>query len=213
MQTPERPCGGDIPDDGAPSYEWLDEWLCEYVDGTMDPSVEAVFEQYVEANPELKAHVQRLRQTRELLCGCDAPDDPLPDPPVDRPQTSDDDSLLQDAASPLPTQACKQPAKTAGIVSSIAVALAVGFLAGSVLVDPATFSPAPTVSTVEGRPSAQESVREEAPPVQFEQATPRLRSRASSFSANESLISRPATVPAAGSDTVRSRSPISTLGE
>jgi len=65
MQFPERPFDGEASGDGAPSYEWLDEWLCEYVDGTMDPSVEAVFEQYVEANPELQAHIERLRQTRD----------------------------------------------------------------------------------------------------------------------------------------------------
>ncbi len=55
--------------DGCP-YSWLNEWLCEYVDGTMDPSLQRVFEEYVQANPELKAHVERLRRTRELLCRC-----------------------------------------------------------------------------------------------------------------------------------------------
>jgi anti-sigma factor RsiW len=50
-----------------PTYKRIDEWLCEYVDGTTDPSLEPVFEKYVEANPELKAHVERLRKTREVL--------------------------------------------------------------------------------------------------------------------------------------------------
>ncbi|WP_176521845.1 hypothetical protein [Longimonas halophila] len=26
------------PGDGDPPYGWIDEWLCEYVDGTMDPA-------------------------------------------------------------------------------------------------------------------------------------------------------------------------------
>lgn len=49
-----------------------DEFLCEYVDGTMDPSVREVFEEYLQANPALAEHVQCLRATRMLLCryGC-----------------------------------------------------------------------------------------------------------------------------------------------
>ena len=49
------------------SYAWLDEWLCEYVDGTMDPSLKANFEKYIEANPELEAHIEQLNETRDLL--------------------------------------------------------------------------------------------------------------------------------------------------
>ncbi len=54
------------------SYAWLSEWLCEYVDGTMDPSVRAVFEEYLAANPALREHVDRLCRTRDLLgqCAC-----------------------------------------------------------------------------------------------------------------------------------------------
>ena len=59
------------PHDDCP-YGWISEWLCEYVDGTMDPSMQAVFEEYMEANPELAAHVESLCRTRALLgeCGC-----------------------------------------------------------------------------------------------------------------------------------------------
>ena len=46
----------------------LDELLCEYVDGTMDPSVKVVFEEYLEANPDLAAHVKCLSETRNMLC-------------------------------------------------------------------------------------------------------------------------------------------------
>ena len=53
------------------SYAWISEWLCEYVDGTMDPSMQAVFEEYMEANPELAAHVERLCRTRALLAECE----------------------------------------------------------------------------------------------------------------------------------------------
>jgi len=192
MQIPERPFDGDAPDDGAPSYEWLDEWLCEYVDGTMDPSVEAVFEQYVEANPELKAHVERLRQTRELLCGCDAPNSSSTDPQWEGRKAEE---ALQEATAVRPGETEGRSAAVMGLVSSVAVALVVGFLAGSVLVDPATFSPAPTISAVEERTPSQEAVREEAPPRPAASSTPALRSRISSFSADESVFSRPATVP------------------
>jgi hypothetical protein len=48
--------------------EQLDELLCEYVDGTMDPSVKIVFEEYLAENPDLAAHVRCLCETRRLLC-------------------------------------------------------------------------------------------------------------------------------------------------
>lgn len=56
-----------------------DEFLCEYVDGTMDPLVRNVFEEYVRANPGMEEHIERLRRTRRLLCHyacrCRAPSD------------------------------------------------------------------------------------------------------------------------------------------
>lgn len=56
-----------------------DEFLCEYVDGTMDPVVREVFEEYLRLNPELRRHVECLQNTRLLLCrygcGCHAPRD------------------------------------------------------------------------------------------------------------------------------------------
>jgi len=59
------------------SDEQLDELLCEYVDGTMDPSVRAAFEEYLEANPELARHARCLCQTRIMLCsyGCRHPNE------------------------------------------------------------------------------------------------------------------------------------------
>ncbi len=50
----------------------LDEWLCEYVDGTIDPVVCKALEEYMQQNPELASHVERLQEARLLLCqyGC-----------------------------------------------------------------------------------------------------------------------------------------------
>ncbi len=45
-----------------------DEFLCEYVDGTMDPLVRHVFEEYVRVNPGMEEHIEQLRNTRRLLC-------------------------------------------------------------------------------------------------------------------------------------------------
>ena len=57
---------------GESDFSDLDEWLCEYVDGTIDPVVCEALEEYMQANPALAHHVERLRQTRNLLCfyGC-----------------------------------------------------------------------------------------------------------------------------------------------
>ncbi len=58
--------------DGDCSYSWLDELLCEYVDGTMDPAVRQAFEEYLGTDPVLAQQVECLRCTRTLLCrhGC-----------------------------------------------------------------------------------------------------------------------------------------------
>jgi len=55
-----------------PLLDGLDEYLCEYVDGTMDPAVRASFEEYMAQHPEVAAHVQELRSLRQALCryGC-----------------------------------------------------------------------------------------------------------------------------------------------
>lgn len=46
----------------------MDELLCEYVDGTMDPTVREVFEECLEKDPALAREVRKLRDTRSLLC-------------------------------------------------------------------------------------------------------------------------------------------------
>lgn len=62
------PCTGN----GDCSSSWLDELLCEYVDGTMDRAVRMAFEECLSTDPVLAQQVERLRRTRSLLCrhGC-----------------------------------------------------------------------------------------------------------------------------------------------
>lgn len=209
MRTPERPFDGEASGDGAPSYEWLDEWLCEYVDGTMDPSVEAVFEQYVEANPELKAHVERLRQTREILCGCDAPEAPSTEMQAEMCSEVEEDLLQSPTVLPEATSARSK--MVLGIASSIAVALVVGFLAGSMLVDP-TPSPTPTAAPAERQAVPPTSVQDEAGP-RLDRSAPAAPSRTSSFSGGESPVLRSTTTLPAGLDTVVTRLPPTTVGK
>lgn len=159
----------EIPSDGpgdgeeAP-YEWLDEWLCEYVDGTMDPSLEAVFEQYVEANPKLKAHIQRLKKTRELLCECSPPPpsstDDVPPPLPERDSRS----------SPVSPQSNlrDRPFVVLSMVSSVTAALVIGFLVGATMTEPdrPSASSSPVESTTPGTfgpPAEQQSAHESIP--------------------------------------------------
>lgn len=55
-----------------PLLDGLDEYLCEYVDGTMDPAVRASFEDYMAQYPQVAAHVEELQSLRQALCryGC-----------------------------------------------------------------------------------------------------------------------------------------------
>ncbi len=47
---------------------YMDEFLCEYIDGTMDYSVRAAFEECVECDTRLARQVKHLRGTQRLLC-------------------------------------------------------------------------------------------------------------------------------------------------
>jgi anti-sigma factor RsiW len=132
-------------------YSWLNEWLCEYVDGTMDPSLRRVFEKYVEANPDLKAHIERLRHTRELLCRCSqSPEQEVPDavPEAVRARVREkvECDLLRTPHSL--RDAVKERPVTA-FVSSFMVALVVGLFAGATLFAPEVVSTptTPTAST------------------------------------------------------------------
>ncbi|PSQ75835.1 MAG: hypothetical protein BRD33_03820 [Bacteroidetes bacterium QH_6_63_17] len=210
MRTPQRPFDEDPSGDGAPSYEWLDEWLCEYVDGTMDPSMEAVFEQYVEANPELKAHVERLRKTREILCGCDAPGSE----PSDLEPKGDagwDDALLQ-APPVLAGSSGEHSGDRRGIAASIVMALIVGFLAGSMLVDPSTLSPAPTAEAVDADGSAQEAMRDAARP-RSSRSAPVVQSQVSSVSEDDAFFPNSPTSSAISSDSAGASATVTPVGD
>jgi anti-sigma factor RsiW len=135
------------------SYAWLDEWLCEYVDGTMDPSLEAVFETYVEANPDLKAHIEQLNETREMLghSGKPAPPSRAKRRRVcNRVQSRvcrkvECDMLRQQSSF---TDLVRDHSRAAlGIASSMAVALVVGIFTGALLFGAEADPAARTVST------------------------------------------------------------------
>ena len=59
---------GYYPDHYDQPDDQLDDFLCEYVDGTMDPAVRNAFEEFLEANPSLAAHADCLCRTRSMLC-------------------------------------------------------------------------------------------------------------------------------------------------
>jgi len=136
------------------SYAWLDEWLCEYVDGTMDPSLQATFEKYVEANPELKAHIEQLNETRDLLGQQCAPEPPSPEKRQrvcnrvrSRVCQKVECDMLRSQTS-LFALAHDHPSVAIGFASSIAVALVVGVFAGAMLFGPESYPTAvPPAST------------------------------------------------------------------
>ena len=47
----------------------LEEFIVEYVDGTMDRSVREVFEEYLAQDPDLADQVCEMRQVRNVMCG------------------------------------------------------------------------------------------------------------------------------------------------
>jgi len=129
MREEERPLGN-----GNCPYSWLNEWLCEYVDGTMDPSLRRVFEKYVQANPELKAHVERLRRTRELLCACsEGPRQEAPDDVCARVQEQVECDMLR---SPRSLEEALRERPVAALASTLVVALVVGMFTGATLFGP-----------------------------------------------------------------------------
>ncbi len=150
-----------------PPYTWLDEWLCEYVDGTMDASLEAVFEDYVEANPELHAHVERLRRTRRLLCRCSAPRDgeACSERVCKRVETEVECDFLR-ARRSLSAAACRHPGLVTMYASSVVVALVVGLWAGATLLAPAPPSvrPAAAAATAAQAPAVAPARRAAARP-------------------------------------------------
>lgn len=142
-------------DDNCP-YSWLNEWLCEYVDGTMDPSLRRVFEKYVQANPELKAHVERLRHTRELLCRCSrASQQEASDEVRARVQKKVECDMLR---TPESLRDAVRERPVTAFASTLVVALVIGMFAGATLFGPETV-PTHSVQAVE------ETQLEDRPPV------------------------------------------------
>jgi anti-sigma factor RsiW len=123
-------------------YSWLNEWLCEYVDGTMDPSLRRVFEKYVEANPDLKAHIERLRHTRELLCQCRQPvDDDVPESVPESVRARVREKVECDMLrTPHSLHDIVKERPMTAFVSSFVVALVVGLFAGAALFAPEAVS-------------------------------------------------------------------------
>jgi hypothetical protein len=158
-----------------PPYTWLDEWLCEYVDGTMDPSLEAVFEDYVRANPELHDHIERLRRTRSLLCACGAPRDgrACSERVCERVETAVECDLLR-ARRSLSSAARRHPGLVTMYASSVVVALVVGLWAGATLLAPdASVATAPDASAAQAPAApALPSLRADRPPRAVRAPTP-----------------------------------------
>jgi len=119
-------------------YSWLNEWLCEYVDGTMDPSLRRVFEKYVEANPDLKAHIERLRHTRNLLCQCRRPvDEDVPESVPESVRARVREKVEGDMLrTPHSLHDVVKERPVTAFVSSFVVALVVGLFAGAALFGP-----------------------------------------------------------------------------
>ena len=136
------------PDDDTP-YAWLDEWLCEYVDGTMDPALEAVFEEYLRANPELNAHVERLKETRALLCACGRQSSAECPSATQAEVCSMVEGKMLRANAPLSQFVQERPALLAGLTSSV-VALLLGLFTGALL-----FAPDRSTQPIASEPTVQ----------------------------------------------------------
>lgn len=48
----------------------LDEYICDYVDGTMDPAMRNSFEEYLAANPHVAEHIETLVRASDMLRSC-----------------------------------------------------------------------------------------------------------------------------------------------
>lgn len=195
----ERPFEDHVPGDGDDlPYEWLDEWLCEYVDGTMDPSLEAVFEQYVNANPELKAHVKRLRETRDLLCNCGLPEERSAE--IETEVCTEVECDMLRSSAPLRTAVQNRPLAALGIVSSVTVALVVGFLVGATVMGP---GPDAFTASSSSQPPVGSDVRNERSPSPPAQAPARDAAP---------LLYGPADIPFSGTDSTHRSSTVTTIG-
>lgn len=148
---------------------WLDEFLCEYADGTMDPSVQDVFEEYLRANPEVADYAERLRCTRVLLChhGCRLR---APQGLQARVRQRLSCEMMQTQRGPLAAVTARLGILTL-FASAAAVMLIAGMLVGPTLL-PST--PAPQHMHAEGAAPVQASLRydQPSPSTAFYRSTP-----------------------------------------
>lgn len=150
-------------DDGEAEFSGLeDEFLCEYVDGTMDPVVREVFEEYLRMNPELNRHVECLRNTRLLLCRygchCHAPRD-LNDR-LRRQLTCE----MMNAQVPFHLVLSDRLRSFATVTSAVALVFMVGMLAGVPVLEPSPGTvPAITLSEIQGARASMHALRDRSP--------------------------------------------------
>lgn len=143
--------------DGCPYY-WLNEWLCEYVDGTMDPSVRLVFEEYLEANPELADHVERLCRTRSMLCRCaesGTPSEGMRARLQQRIREEDATEQRTEEEDVLPLASSTRMAMA--IASAMVVMLGVGMFVGAAVFTPPAMQRLSATQSVYERPPAQQA--------------------------------------------------------
>jgi hypothetical protein len=163
-------------EDDRPDLE--DEFLCEYVDGTMDPVVRNVFEEYVRANPDLRDHIECLRHTRSLLCRygcrCRAPRD-LHDR-LRREITCD----LINGRIPFNILVAERLKGAASVSTAMAFVLLIGFLGGLTLMDAPEGAPTLVSAAVVSPQGSAASDRHVAPKPPTLMLRPRLSPRADS---------------------------------
>ncbi|MFW5955481.1 MAG: anti-sigma factor family protein [Rhodothermales bacterium] len=120
----------------------MDELLCEYVDGTMDPTIRRAFEEYIAANPDLAAHVASLKHTRALLCRYRSQiHAPMGFAPRLHRELTDE---MMQAQAPMFTDTSQRLRKMTSLTSAVMLALMAGLVYGTLLYEqtnPATGNP------------------------------------------------------------------------
>ena len=143
--------------EGDDAYPWLDEFLCEYADGTMDPSVRKAFDEYLLANPYLAEHAEQLRCTHLLLChhGCRLR---APEGLEARVRQRLSGEMMQSQRGPF-AAATASLGRLTLLTSVAALMLVAGMLAGPVLIPSATHAGPAQVGPRYEQPSPYRTVR------------------------------------------------------
>lgn len=134
-------------------YETLDELMCEYVDGTMDPAVRVVFEEYLAANPDIAAKAGCLKKTRSLLCqyGCHVE---APKGLHTRLRSRLACEMMQTQQAPLMAKTAEKVAPFVTVTSAVVVMVFVGMLASTFFIEVYSHesSGSPSVSQIRATP-------------------------------------------------------------